>query len=455
LGLPLLEAMLDENGTALAGGAELPMQLVIYFIGNGYRLEQLEPAATGESFALTPELQPLAAVDPYIKIVTGYQNWCYAQVTHHEGMTAFNGYHPANLQGLTSYAGGPTLDQVVADHIDATAPTKPPVKSIQIGISKRTSIMDGGTTMHSLSHRSAQQPLYPVFNPQTVYTTLFGEFQPKPDDKALRLSVLSAVREDIKKMQGRLGAADRARLDAHLAGVAELEEKINALPPSCPIPGMPSETNQDVAGEEPMTSVNQAMCDLLVYALSCDITRVGTVLFIGGAAETNYAEIGQQTGHHNNTHDSGAQGQVHQGVVYSHQKLAYLLERMQATTDGTGQNLLDTGLVLSSSDCSVGLSHSVSRQPYILVGKLRDKLKARYHHQVAGAFNGDDYQPNATANTSDVLFTVLKAFNPAATSIGDMTPRSMQGWWYGGAAGGQHVVGSSTTIPEITGPSFA
>lgn len=456
VGLPLLEAMLNENGTALAGGASLPMQFVVWFMGNGYRLEHLEPATTGAGFALTPELQPFSNVGEYVSIVTGLQNWCYAQVTHHEGMTAFNGYHPAQLQGLFSKAGGPTLDQVIADHIEATSPT--PVRSIQAGVSKRTSIMDSGTTMHSLSHRSTNEALFPVFNPKQVFQTLFGEFVPKPDDSSLRLSVLAAVREDIKKLQGKLGAGDKQRLEAHLDGVAQLEEKLQTVPPTCMIPMQPTEENVDVNGDEPITNVNKVMSDLLVYAFKCDITRVASLFFIGGAAETTYSELGQNVGHHYNTHDgsnSTQQNQVHPGVVYAHQKLAYLLEQMKATVDPMGQNLLDTGLVMSSSDCSIGLSHSVSRQPYLLFGKLRERMKAGYHHQVAGPWNGNTSNPNAGGNTSDVLFTILKAFNKDAASVGDMTPRAMQGWWYGtGAAPAQAVSGSSTVITEITGPTF-
>jgi len=458
VGLPMLEAMLNDNGTALAGGASLPMQFVVWFMGNGYRLEHLEPTTTGSAFAPTAQLQPFfdAGCGDYVSIVTGLQNWCYAQVTHHEGMTGFNGYHPAQLQGLSSKAGGPTLDQLIADHIDATSTTKPPVKSIQTGVSKRLSVMDAGTTMHFLSHRGTNEPLAPVNNPKTVFQTLFGEFVPKPDDSALRLSVLSAVREDLKKLQGKLGTLDRQRVEAHLQGVAELEAKLQTAPPVCMLPTEPTETNADVNGDEPITNVNDIMSDLIVYALKCDITRVASVLFIGGAAETEYAEIGQNVGHHYNTHENSVQqSQVHPGVVYAHQKLAYLLGKMRETTDPMGLNLLDTGLVMSSSDCSIGYTHSVSRQPYILVGKLRDRMKAAYHHQVAGPWNGNDSNPNAAGNTSDVLYTILKAFNPDAASIGDMTPRQLQGWWYGsGGAPSQGVSGSSTIIPEITGTAF-
>jgi hypothetical protein len=126
---------------------------------------------------------------------------------------------------------------------------------------------------------------------------------------------------------------------------------------------------------------------------------------------------------------------------------------MKATVDPTGKNLLDTGLVLSGSDCSVGLSHSVSRQPYILVGSLRDRMKPKYHYQSVPR-SGSDYDLKASGNTSDVLFTINKAFDKTAVSFGDMKPGNLQGNWYGGNNVSSKAPGSSTVIPDLTGPSF-
>lgn len=455
LGLPLFEAMLDENGTALADGNDLPMRFVSWFLGNGVRLQRFEPSTVGAGWQANPseELAPLGAnLLPYVNVCTGLQNWCPVRVTHHEGMTAFNGYTMTEVSGLFSKAGGPTIDQVIADRI--AGPTA--VKSIQIGVSKRVSIMDSGTTMHSLSHRSANEPLYPEFNPQKVYERLFSEFEPKPDDRALRLAVLDAVREDAKRLQGRLGSMDRARLEAHLTAVGELESKINTLPPSCVLPSLPSETNQDVAGVEPVTSVNDAMSDLLAYAFECDVTRVASVFFIGGAAETTFTEIGQNVGHHYNTHDSSAQEAVHQGVVYAMQRFATFLEKLRQRVEPAGDNLLDTSIVLLGSDCSEGLTHSISRQPMLLAGHGRNKLAYPGVHHQSTPYGGTSGALAAAGNTSDVLYTCLKAFDPTATSVGDMVPKNRpNGTWFGTSnPPAQVVVGSSTTIPALHGSAW-
>lgn len=412
VGLPLLEIMLDAHGTALADGAELPTQFVTWFFGNGVRLSRFEPTQAGSSWELSEELEPLAAVKEYLSVCTGLQNRCAQQITHHEGMTVFSGYSFVDNKPDTLYsrAGGPTIDQVIADVIGAQTPTK----SIQLGVSKRTSIMDSGTTMFALSHRGPSKPLYPEFNPQRAWQTLFGEYVPRPDDRALRASVLDAVAADTTRLKRRLGAVDRTRVDAHLAGIAELEKKIKATPPSCVTPDRPAETNEDVNGQEPINSVNKAMSDLLVYALKCDITRVGSVLWLGGAAETTFSDIGQEVGHHYNTHDPHAQGEVHRGVVYIMEHLAYLLEQMKATVDPMGRNLLDTGLVYCSSDCAEGLTHSIKRQPILLAGHRRNKLAhpGVHYRAVEGSANV------AAGNTSDVLLSVLQAYDPSASQVG-------------------------------------
>jgi len=418
IGLPLLDAMLDSNGQALAGGEPLPTRLVTWFFGNGVRLDQFEPDQAGAVWNLSPELQPLANVKEYLSVCTGLMNRSEILITHHEGMTAFNGYTMADSESgaLFSKAGGPTIDQVVADLLLGKTPTN----SIQMGVSKRRSIMDSGTTMHAMSHRGPDQPLYPEFDPQRVWANLFGEFVPRPDDRSMRVSVLDAVREDASRLRDRLGQGDRARLDNHLEAIRALELKIQSLPPACELPQMPTETNEDVNGDEPLVSVNRAMSDLLVQAFRCDVTRVASLFFIGGAAETTFTDLNQVQGHHLNTHEEpGAQPKVHAAVVYIMQQFAYLLEAMKAEEDAAGDNLLDTSIVFASSDCAEGWSHSIERQPIILVGNGRGKLVSPGIHYQQSPSN----QP-AAGNTTDVLLTVARCFDRTIPSIGAGAPMS-------------------------------
>jgi hypothetical protein len=409
VGLPALEIMLNPNGTRLADGAPLPKRFMTWFFGNGVRKDRWIPSAQGAAYPLSEEMAPLANVRDYVSVLSGFQNYCEDQITHHEGMTVFNGYtfDQQGVGGLYSKPGGPTIDQVIA----ATMAGQTVIPSVHVGVSKRLSIMDSGTTMHVLSHKGTNEPQPPQFNPQAVWTQLFGSFTPPNDPSGpLRVKVLDAVRGQTAALRKRLGTLDNQRLDAHLEGVDSLQTKIEALPPLCTKPDMPDETNTDVNGVEPITSVNAAMSDLLAYAFSCDITRVASFMFIGGAAETNFSEIGQNNGHHDNTHQASQTTQnvqVHGGVVYIMEKLAYMLEKFQATADGTG-NLLDSSLVYVSSDCGEGYWHDIFDQPILVCGHGRNSV----------VHPGVHYRSPNGENTTNVLVSMLQAFDPVAAAAG-------------------------------------
>jgi len=408
IGLPLLEAMMNSHGTALADGQPFPIRFVTWFFGNGIYPNRFYPAGTGPTWNVSEELTPLMAHKDYISVFQGFNNKSPQKITHHEGMAVFNGYafvQPPNdptYQPGTFYskAGGPTVDQVVADALMGETV----IPSIQVGVLKKLSIMDSGTTMHSLSHRATNQPLYPEYNPVNVYNSVFASFTP-PDDpnKPVRLAALSAVREDIKAVKLKLGTADIARLDAHLEGISNLEAKINALPPICMKPGVPTETNVDVGGVEPATNVNLVMSDLIAYAFACDITRVASVMVIGGAAEAVLPGISGV--HHNNSH--AANEPYHTGIVYLMTRLADFLTKMQMADGQTGKTLLDNSTIFVSSDCSTGWDHSVNNQPMLVCGGGGGNL---VHPGI--------YMQGAGRNAMDVTLAAAQSVVPSITTLG-------------------------------------
>jgi hypothetical protein len=135
ISLPLLEAMLDRNGEAHADGTELPRRFVTWLFSNGVLLDRFEPGSVGPSWTMSDELLPLEGVKDYVNLCTGYANLGMVDgyVTGHiEGITGFTGY-PYVLEGGFGYAaGGPSIDQLVADAIDVPTPTR----SLQVAVSK-------------------------------------------------------------------------------------------------------------------------------------------------------------------------------------------------------------------------------------------------------------------------------------------------------------------------------
>jgi Protein of unknown function (DUF1552) len=432
VGLPILEAMLNSHGTAFAGGEPIPVRMFTWFFGNGVVKNSWIPGGlmnplTGPNYPLSELLAPFANVREYVSVPTGFKNNCEMIISHHEGMTLFSGYTfdqtcmaGQDCQGFFSNAGGPSIDQVAASVIGGLTP----VRSLQTGVSKRQSGADFGTTMHTLSHKSTLEPLPPLLNPKDVFYTLFGSFTPQDDpSKPTRIGVLNSVRGNMAALKKRLGQKDNERMEAHLDGISELETKINAIAPLCAVPAEPIETNTDVNGIEPLAAVNQVISDLIVYAFSCDVTRIASVLFHEGASDTVFPDT--TGGHHGNSHGFGSdeQGNVTDyggleglklGVTFSMTQLAYLLEKLKNTPDGPDKNLLDNTAGLIGSDCAEGWSHDVQRDQAVLV---------------AGGGGGRLVHPgihyrSVDRNISDVSLTVLRAVVPEITSIGSGAPYS-------------------------------
>jgi len=419
LALPLLEAMLNSNGTALAEGLPLPRRLVTWFFGNGVALvdpanagagNRWAPAEQGPAYPLTPQLAPLAPVAEYCSLLTGFDIKAAAahRRGHHDGVAGFFSGHPfIELphadNSYSSKFGGPSIDQVAAEAIGGQTF----LPSVQIAVSKRV-IGSEGPTLQFLSHKGPDNSLPQIFSPKELYTKLFDSFVP-PDDptKPLRLNALDAVSEDVKRLKLRVGAADRLRLDAHLASVAQIRKQIDALAPECMLPMQPVNENGDFEGKEPLDEVNQIMADLLVEAFKCDITRVASYQYTGSVGYTVFHMLGQTMGHHDMTHDTNLNDAVDAATIHTIEAFSYLLQRLKATPEGDG-NLLDNSCVLLGSDAASGYTHDVFDQPCIVAGKGGGALK----------HPGIHYRSPSKENTSDILLACLQSVVPDAAQVG-------------------------------------
>jgi hypothetical protein len=412
--LPTLEAMLNSHGTAFAQGQPLPLRFASYFWGNGCTLANWTPGATGAGWPLTPELQPLAAVQDYVNVVSGHSIKTPNLRGHHNGACAILSGTPfiplpPNGAPYNSKFGGPSLDQVIAGKIGNTA-----FKSVQISVSKRVTTGEGPTLQY-ISHQGPDAPMPPTFSPAAFFNQVFANFTPQSstDPKnSLRASVLDAVKGDANRLRARLGSADKARLDAHLTAIGDVQTQIMALPPvltsACQLPNpTPTNDNSDVNGQEQLDAVSHIFSDLIALTWACDLTRVASVQFSGSVGGTVYADVGQVDDEHSLTHDSTRQADVHSAVVYVMQHFGYFLSKLKATPDGTG-NLLDNSCILCSTDVCEGLYHSIDDYPILVAGKAGGALK----------YPGVHYRSNTQENTTNVLLSCAKAVGTGLTSVG-------------------------------------
>jgi hypothetical protein len=423
IGLPALEAMLDGNGTALAAGTPLPRRMGIFFWGNGIRHKRWVPAQQGPTWALSDQLAPLAKVKPYVNLVTGMNVKTGNEQGHHAGTVGILSGRPMVSQPHPSSAyastfSGPSIDQIVAASIGRTTP----FPSLEIGVSRQITENEG-TTLSYLSHRGPDAPNPPEYDPDRLFDRLFGAAgRPgsAPGDasgrtsalhtgRALGKSVLDAVAEDTQALARALGGPDRRRMDQHLASIREIERRVTTTWPrpatSVSLPGgrcspaaRPS-ASEGEAGRFPHAVRTEQMSHLLALALACDLTRVFSFMFSGSVGETAYWEVGEEKSHHQLTHDEeGDQPTVHAATVFVMRQYATLLEILAATPDGAG-NLLDSSVILATSDTADGREHSLEDYPIVLAGRAAGALK----------YPGVHYRSDRGENTSCVLLSVLRA----------------------------------------------
>jgi hypothetical protein len=425
--LPPLEAMFNSSAR-LHGQIPKIRRLGLWFWGNGVKLDRWVPSTTGTDWT-SPELEPLASspIKNYVNIVSGMEVKAGNERGHHSGVAAIMSGaailpqdHPNSNYKSTFRQ--PTIDQVVANEL---APTTR-FRSLEVGISSRVPSSEG-TTLQYLSHNGPDSPNPAEYDAGKVFDRVFagvtGDGGPTVvDTTPLRRSVLDAVATDLTRLQNRIGAKDKERLDVHLTNIRSIEQRISqgtvAPPASCSMQTRPP-TVGDMRNKEDITRRNELMSDLLAVTLACDLTRIFSVHFSGSVGSTVYwqADPTISGGHHDLTHnEAGDQPQVHASSIFIMQQLAYLLTKLKNTQDLDGTSILDNVAILASSDVADGKAHSIRDYPIIVAGGGSGYLKNPGVH----------YRSNRE-NTSNVLLTVMRAAGSNATSVGadmglSMTP---------------------------------
>jgi hypothetical protein len=439
--LPLLDAMLNESGTALAQtNTALSPLYVTWFFGNGTLPGKWKPAATGtgSAWALSPQLQPLAEFKSHLTVITGLQNNVHVSgIEHPTGSAGATTGAPLNGNAVRAKS----IDQIVADVISAGAP----YRSIEVGVTPAT---PGGPqdSLHTVSHRGPSARNDAEYDPKAVFNRLFmGTTQPPTgtggtggtggmpmEDQTAKLarvrkSVLDAILDDGASLKSRLGVADQQRVEQHLESIRAIERRLSTmtggtgggggsggtgstLPPACGTIMAPT-VGRDSRSEAP-PAVNTAMAELTTLALACEKTRVATFMLSLPAAHVYYRHLASNMNDdfhdiicHGDEGDQSNQPRVDTGVLYAMRCLNEFLVMLKNTPRGSS-TLLDDTLVYVTSDTAWGKTHTKTEWPVLFVGKAGGRLRGDEHRN----FPGD--------NLSKALLTVAKLMGSTANEIG-------------------------------------
>lgn len=415
--LPLLEAMLDESGTALAQ-AQTPLAplYVTWFFGNGILPGRWKPALTGAGAAwqLSPQLQPLAEVKSHLTVISGLEGKLVVGGNEHPtGSAAATTGAPLSGNGVRAAS----IDQVVADMISAGSP----YRSLEVGVTPATP-NGNPDSLHTVSHRGPNARNNPEFDPRAVFDRLFMAVQP-PDDGAdeeaakllqVRKSVLDAILQDGARLQQKLGAADKQRIEQHLEAIRAIELRLDSMGggtlAECASPTEPS-VGRDSKNEAP-PAVNTAMVELTTLALACERTRVATFMFSLPAAHVYYRHLAadmnddfHDTICHTDAGDESNQPRVDTGVLYAMRCLNEFLLKLKNVPHGSS-NLLDASLVYVTSDTAWGKTHDRKEWPVLFAGKAGGRLRGDEHHNFPGE------------NLSRALLTIAQLMGSNVTEFG-------------------------------------
>lgn len=432
--LPTLEIAMNDSGTAYADGGGFPCRYLTWFWGNGVHREGWTPPSaptvtdlTDEAYDWQPLTMPLVEHAAKMSLVTGYNVRTSGQIPHESATAGMLSGASLLVTDERNIWQLPSIDQLIAAEVG--------------GDTLFPSLHVAGTDFtKSISYKGpdASNPSEP--SAFKVYQDLFGASFRAPGEGgiidprlALRRSVLDAVGDDARRLQSRLGRADRQRIEQHFTAIREIERRLLRLeqdPPNyaaCERPEMPPETIElDDNGRPRVQLRNQIMADLTAMAFACDQTRVMTYLLTPPVSDVVFPideldlviddGVRLLKGHHDLTHNEPDDDmpKVRAIFLYIMDRLAEFVRTLDSIPEGDG-TLLDNSLVLATTDSSNPRLHSLEDFPIVLFGGAGGRVKMGTHVH------------NADANASNVLMTIARAMGLNLASIGMEDARTSSG----------------------------
>jgi hypothetical protein len=428
IGLPFLEIMMPQ-GSAYAASA-VPKRYINFFSPNGtiYPAWVPKAGASPTDFTLSAILAPLAPNQKNIVVIDGLTNAAASNGPgddHMKGMgTMLTGTElmPGTNQGgagaPAGLAGGISVDQTIAGIIGKS--TK--LSSLELGVESGSA----GTVWGYTSYTGPGQALPPENNPAAVFKRAFTDVGTTTTPAgntagqalaAERKSILDAVIANYTQLNPKLGTADRAKLDAHLATVRDLETRVTAAGPvagaGCVKPAAPTGDYQKNAS---FPAVAKLQMDLLVMAMACDVTRVGSLQFEMSVGQTQFTWVDPSIsrGHHDMSHDADDNADTMAKLtkinVWYAQQFNYLISALAAipepTAGGMG-TMLDNTVIVWCNELSKGNIHSHSPQPFVLAGGA------------GGALQPGRFMQYNKIQTNNLLVSLINMMGGTATTFGN------------------------------------
>lgn len=397
--LPFLRVV--ESSYAQAEGEPLPQRFVGVYHPHGIAAElfTMRDSDSGTAFELTYADSPLSPFDDPATYGKSFKD----KLIVIEGLDLLsdtNGHNSAGtiLTGsrIVGGTGGrpenSSLDQFLAVKNGLGEATLIPSVALAVGTKELSA-------RETLSFGEGGIPLSKIIDPALAFDFFFKRALVSSDPSAqaaadrqrkLGQSLIDFARGDVNRLRARLGPFELDKLDQHLEALRSLEKKVQSTVnlSSCAVPARPDpfpHLEKNNGGEPYFDEITNLHIDLLALAMSCDITRFGTLVLNdlsyannplglpednhGGMAHTYSASAIGSSGHPVGDGDPATWRLLATFNRYAYGKVARLLQRL----DEAG--IIDGTLVYASSDMGNPASHSTRNVPTVLAGGLNGKLR--------------------------------------------------------------------------------
>ena len=394
--LPLLDSMVPALSATARTSANPVRRLGFIYFPHGSvswaagSQNQWTPPGDAGPLTLSPILQPLAAVQDQLIVLTNMEhrnaqgNGTDGNAEHTRSNASWlSAARPKMTEGADVLL-ATTVDQIAAQRL--CRDTRLPSLELTLENSFLVGNCDNGYNcvyVNTLSWSSPTTPLPMENNPRLVFERLFGEGGTADQRRAeMRKdrSILDSVTDDMARLMRSLGAGDRTRVGDYVDAVREVERRIQRAEeqagqstlalPDRPV-GIPEAYDEHV----------KLMFDLLVLTWQADITRVFSMQLGREQSARTFPWIGVNEGHHGTSHHQDKPEKIAAIArinTYYSQLLAYFAERLAATSDGNG-SLLDHSMVLHGSGMSNGNLHDHKNLPLLLMGGGAGRLRSGRH----------------------------------------------------------------------------
>ncbi len=369
IALPMLDCMIPLR--AMEKATATPRRSAFIYLANGMHSLNYQILTPGRDYQFSRSLKPLEKHREVITPISGM---------HHPG--ALGHHHNCIKIWLTGGKLGPSdrntisVDQKMAE---------------LTGQHTRYPSMEIAINQESLAWTTDGVGLPPMRRCSEIFASLFeepaGGLAAQRKELRRKGSVLDSNLAEVRRLQKKMGAADKGRMEQYLTSVREAEIRTRRADAwlDTPLPEISEADRKRTNRDIPKTQAGdyfRTIYDLMVLAFQTDVTRGATFSRGGEGQAISIPEIGITESRHQLSHHGGDPGYMEKLTNYDTfaiEQFGYFLSRLEETKDLSGKSLLGSTMALFGSGMSYGHSHGNANLPLVLAGGSDLGLKHGSH----------------------------------------------------------------------------